>query len=57
MKSALPSAVASMAPTIPSNERLSGEMTPVSPSKATKFCLSYVVVRAGSCTWLNLPPA
>ncbi len=57
MKSALPSAVAWMAPTIPSNCRLSGEMTPVWASKATKFCLAYVVVPVGSCTCANRPPA
>ena len=38
MNSAVPSAVASMAATVPLNDRSSGEMTPVSRSKATKFC-------------------
>ena len=38
MNSAVPSAVASMPPTRPLKARLSGEMTPVSRSKATKFC-------------------
>ena len=38
MKSAVPSAVASMAATVPLNDRSSGEMAPVSRSKATKFC-------------------
>ena len=57
MYSAVPSAVASMALTRPSKDRSRGDTTPVSLSKATKFCLAYVVVLAQSCTWLNSPPA